>query len=977
MRSLCIIYITDSVKDYYLEVDSIYQSFAKVSSDRQSIEIESSINEQNPTIKVIVCSNQNGNIISCEVDIEITVYIEKISISATKSEINEDEEIHINELLSKTIYPTVADTTDFKYVIASGNDIVRIDNNNKLNINKSKLTKDNRTFTISATAKHLFNNTIIETIQISVYINTKTLSINVDETAESKINESSTVNITCHKDINSTGNPKIIIISGAELIDGNYRDNDYLTGLSFTVKKNLTNQSDLIHRIGSVIKIKAEQDGIYSDEKTIKVIVPVETMTLNLPEIVDRNFSISTSQISPIFNGNVNNYVTDINFNITNIENGKIENGTIKINLENKSGSIVSVNYISNGKNFTDYLTVNSFNEEFDIQCVGNTVNGNNKFTINYDKAYSTRGAIDINSSLQIEEGGYTTIVLKYNDIALTKYKSLTATINLTKGSQFTTVTKLSNAEFKFSVAKGTVGDSEICYDVILDEDNHHYELNDLKLYVFKEFNTSLTPSITLTTVETLLNIEKTQNASHFTNLTYETVSNTTYTLDNKGNLKVLTDKLNSTSIKFQADQYFNGTKINNTKISMNCIITFNNVEIFKGISAKIKYNLNTVDTTGKSLTTNFKPSISSVYNSDSDTILIKTGDSSVATVTNTKINNVEYYTFYGWMYNSELVTNSSGTFTKNITNYTSNKKWNYTGSTIITLTASWSKVSSYSSYDYISSSTEFLSISTSGNYVICDEINLSGTQFTPIQSFSGLIDGNNNTIKNLSYTLSGSSDDTCDKYGFIKTLSGTIKNLNFDKLQIDVYKYRDGIENLYVGGICGVLSGGTIDNVTITGNSKISGDHYREVTDGNPVKSQVGGFAGAISSGTIKNCSISSSSVYGKAGCGNNNGDCHANVGGIAGEQNGGKVINCIRNNTTSVNSVVRGNTFWWGKGHLYGRAGGIIGYQGPNGVVESCTSATSNYQAVSDLESDWCRDRIYLDSDTICGKQDGTVNQ
>ena len=195
--------------------------------------------------------------------------------------------------------------------------------------------------------------------------------------------------------------------------------------------------------------------------------------------------------------------------------------------------------------------------------------------------------------------------------------------------------------------------------------------------------------------------------------------------------------------------------------------------------------------------------------------------------------------------------------------------------------------------------------------------------------------------------------------------------------MQIDVYKYRDGIENLYVGGICGVLSGGTIDNVTITGNSKISGDHYREVTDGNPVKSQVGGFAGAISSGTIKNCSISSSSVYGKAGCGNNNGDCHANVGGIAGEQNGGKVINCIRNNTTSVNSVVRGNTFWWGKGHLYGRAGGIIGYQGPNGVVESCTSATSNYQAVSDLESDWCRDRIYLDSDTICGKQDGTVNQ
>lgn len=279
-----------------------------------------------------------------------------------------------------------------------------------------------------------------------------------------------------------------------------------------------------------------------------------------------------------------------------------------------------------------------------------------------------------------------------------------------------------------------------------------------------------------------------------------------------------------------------------------------------------------------------------------------------------------------------------------------------------------------YEIYNYI----QFKRISNdlNGYYILMSDLNLSGINYTGLNNFYGVINGNGHKIIDFTYTLVGSRDNSNDTYGFIKNLNGTIKNLTFEKISINIYKYRDDNTNLYVGGICGILSGGKINNVHITRESTISADHYREVKDGNPVKTQIGGFVGAISSGEISNCSISSSNIYGKSGCGNNNGDCHTNVGAIVGEQNGGTITNCSRNNDTTIKAVIRGNTFKWGKGHLYGRAGGIVGYQGPKGILKSCKSAIDNIEVFVDIEPDWNKDRIYTSISALCGIKDGSVS-
>lgn len=251
-----------------------------------------------------------------------------------------------------------------------------------------------------------------------------------------------------------------------------------------------------------------------------------------------------------------------------------------------------------------------------------------------------------------------------------------------------------------------------------------------------------------------------------------------------------------------------------------------------------------------------------------------------------------------------------------------------------------------------------------------------TNSSYVPLSEFKGILDGDNHTISNISHVIEQSDSGDLYRYGMFRTLSGTVKNVKFNNLKVFVYKYRDGLTNLNVGGICGTLEGGTIDNCHIN-SAEVHGDHYREVKDGNAVKSQVGGFVGVMLSGTINNCSIKNGSVYGKAGCGNHNGDCHANIGGIVGEQNGGNITNCSRADGVTITSVTRGNTatYWFKDGHLYCRVGGIAGYQGSKATITRCNSTENNLTTKIDIDSGWCGDRHYHNKGAICGKQEGTV--
>ncbi|MEE1218975.1 MAG: hypothetical protein U0L20_03530 [Ruminococcus sp.] len=220
----------------------------------------------------------------------------------------------------------------------------------------------------------------------------------------------------------------------------------------------------------------------------------------------------------------------------------------------------------------------------------------------------------------------------------------------------------------------------------------------------------------------------------------------------------------------------------------------------------------------------------------------------------------------------------------------------------------------------YISSTS-----SSAGNYVLANNIsnvissynemgyNETKLDWTPIKEFSGIIDGNGNTL----YIDSES--------GLIDTLrNGTIKNLN---LLVAV----KATNNSYVGGVCAYADGGTITNCTISGG--VEGNDY------------VGGVYG-YGTANVSDCTISVG-VYGNRNiggvCGYNDVPPYGystdpstitnikytgsvggteNVGGICGYNKHATISNCEHSGS------VGGSIF----------IGGICGYNF-DGTIENCT--------------------------------------
>ena len=91
--------------------------------------------------------------------------------------------------------------------------------------------------------------------------------------------------------------------------------------------------------------------------------------------------------------------------------------------------------------------------------------------------------------------------------------------------------------------------------------------------------------------------------------------------------------------------------------------------------------------------------------------------------------------------------------------------------------------------------------------FVLANDIDLSGVSWSPAESFSGTFDGNGYSISNLSCKVDHAFS------GFISQLSGTVKNLNFQNL-------TSIADNGYAGGISVfLLDGSVIDNCLVSGN--------------------------------------------------------------------------------------------------------------------------------------------------------------
>ncbi len=148
--------------------------------------------------------------------------------------------------------------------------------------------------------------------------------------------------------------------------------------------------------------------------------------------------------------------------------------------------------------------------------------------------------------------------------------------------------------------------------------------------------------------------------------------------------------------------------------------------------------------------------------------------------------------------------------------------------------------------YHVIRTAADLIAISENPTwkYVLLNDIDLGGNPWTPIESFSGAIDGNGKKIYNFTMTTTNAH------LGFINQNSGLIKNLTFDDFRVSFdhtahrHSYSGVIAAVNTGTIrnCAVLK----NDVSITMNVSLDSGGYRST--------HLGVLVG-YNTGTVKNC--------------------------------------------------------------------------------------------------------------------------
>lgn len=233
----------------------------------------------------------------------------------------------------------------------------------------------------------------------------------------------------------------------------------------------------------------------------------------------------------------------------------------------------------------------------------------------------------------------------------------------------------------------------------------------------------------------------------------------------------------------------------------------------------------------------------------------------------------------------------------------------------------------------YIKTADDFKKLNNSSSiYLLKNDIDLSGVEWTPIDEFSGTLFGNGFSVNNFSLSLSG------ENIGFFSVLKGKIINLNFGSASVEA---ADASKN--VGIVCGKLEGSVVginvsgsinapkaDNVGSIAGLATSYGVFREIKNTAAVNgnSNVGGIFGYFINERESVDFIGLENSGKITGNGNN-------IGGIVGY---GKVYDSVYKPVFTLSDCK--NT-----GNIKGtyHVGGIAGYacSSHDGVIKNCTSS------------------------------------
>ena len=220
--------------------------------------------------------------------------------------------------------------------------------------------------------------------------------------------------------------------------------------------------------------------------------------------------------------------------------------------------------------------------------------------------------------------------------------------------------------------------------------------------------------------------------------------------------------------------------------------------------------------------------------------------------------------------------------------------------------------------FSTITNATQFNNIrnNPSGNFILGANINLAPLgQWTPIHTFSGVLEGNNRIVSGMNITRAGVSIPSDTHLGLISNLTGVVQNLTIRDSHINIASNHDGNGWIRAGILAGsIWRVGTAHNIEIDNNNSVI--VHRE-------RSSIGGLAGEVR-GHVNRAEIHATTIWG-------NGD----IGGVAGSMHDqGSIIN----SNVGSHSLIRHYHF-----RTYRSVGGIVGFHGDGvGMIRSSTVFT-----------------------------------
>ena len=275
------------------------------------------------------------------------------------------------------------------------------------------------------------------------------------------------------------------------------------------------------------------------------------------------------------------------------------------------------------------------------------------------------------------------------------------------------------------------------------------------------------------------------------------------------------------------------------------------------------------------------------------------------------------------------------------------------------------------------------------GDYYLADDIDLNGSSWTPIETFSGTLDGqghsiscfiitspnhlysglfnmNSGTIRNLTisdFIVTTNNGNGADVVGvLVGENTGIIENCRVVNGEMTIIAALTYKLNQYVHEDCcyGAITGknfGTIDRCYADVSFGASGEVY---DNSKYLRLSIGGIAGenhAVVSNCISECDVD---FIGKGHTGSNDADVAGCIGGIVGfNRNGGTVLDCDSTQETSITVSAQRRRNTMNLGLCVGKNDGEIYTSSSQGTIYDAGSATwasvggfvgENYGVVND---------------------------